>query len=188
MLIPLILGTLLAGKDPAPQADLAADVAVVEAEYGSLAPTAEVFAVPCGQENAFYEPDTDTVIICTEMAAETDATVRFVVAHEFAHAVVAELKIAHVTEEASADELAAVILLGNKDRDAVIAAANWFMDLPPTRTDGVHPPALERARMLVCLDDGLDGPLAADPNCVMYFRRATAGWLRAILTALHADG
>lgn len=128
----------------------------------------------CGEVNAYYSPLYDTITLCDEMLVEPTPVVRFVLAHELAHA--AMTKAGLPPSEASADELAALIELRLK-RDDVVATAAWFLanGIKDSPANGLHPRNLDRAKMLVCLDDGFDDH-PANEGCYFYEHRAVAMW------------
>jgi hypothetical protein len=158
----------------------------VRADYGVLAPTAPVVVADCGELNAAYLGDDDVVVLCSELEALPVAQVRFGVAHELAHAAMAEDDIALYDPEAAADELAAIVLGDAGDRAAIDAGAEFFMELARRghHEDEEHHADLARAFALLCLDDGYDGDQAANPACPVYLDHARAAWVRLFLTAM----
>jgi Zn-dependent protease with chaperone function len=187
LILAALLGCTLPASANSSVADMLHDYDVARAAFGELAPNVRVRVIACDEVNAAFEPADNTVYLCSELAPLGDDVITFVAAHELAHALVWQLGIDDVDPEAGADELASLLLEEDGHRAAVVAAAEMFMGLhkDPSPND-VHPANMVRARDLLCIDDGEDGPNAADPNCALYTQRARSSWVRVILTALRA--
>jgi hypothetical protein len=106
-----------------------------------------VWLMECGQDNAYYDPETRGIAICyelltalisqftpyvqteEELAAAVSRTLLFIYYHEVAHALIHVLDLP-VTgrEEDASDQLATLILLGagSEGRDAALEGAGWF--------------------------------------------------------------
>lgn len=156
--------------------------------------------IDCGFINAFYAPTDDigifkgvpmllpghTVFICNEVLQEPLAFVRFVVAHEMSHAIVDQYGIPVTgSQEAAADELAAVSLIALGFREDVGDAGLWHAGHPGTEDPmDEHPSNNRRAWTLTCYADGAkdDG----SRYCKRYFRTALVNWTRLIAT-FHKD-
>lgn len=132
----------------------------------------------CGEINAYYSVTTDTVTLCSELLdAEPPAIVRFVLAHELAHATMRQLSIQN--DETSADELGALVEL-ELDPGDVWATASWILsNEEPTKGDS-HPGNLSRAQMMVCLADGAEEH-PASWQCEVYYKRAVQLWTRILV-------
>lgn len=177
MIAPLVFLYLNALTSAGLHVGLDATVLDYYAEAG-IPITAHVVVASCGEQNAYYSRLFDTITLCTELAPIGDDGIRFVVAHEMAHAAVAERGLPGIESEAGADELATLVLELNEDRGAVTAGAEFMMSLTVNPgPDDPHPPNMPRARSILCLDDGAD-EAGVDPNCRVYFRSAVAGWTR----------
>ncbi len=102
----------------------------------------------CGQENAFYSPDTQQIVICHELIgrlallfSQSDKseqeigeaivnTTLFVFFHEMGHALIDVLNLPTTgREEDVVDEFSTLLLLaaGEDGEKAVISAAEWFL-------------------------------------------------------------
>lgn len=184
VVLPLVITLVGVGPGHPVKADhIAPQIAAAEAAYreAGLVPTAHVLIEHCGQMNAFYRWD-DSLLLCDELDGLRPNVIRFIAAHEYAHAVVREYGVPIGDGEAAADELASLVLLASNDRDAVVAGADFLLTTREPGKDDPHPPGLQRARMLLCLDDGSDAYSSVDPNCLLYYHRAISHW-----EALFAD-
>jgi len=135
----------------------------------------------CGQVNATYWPATDNIIICRETLEQPEGVVRFVVAHEMAHAVIHQRDIPFTgSEETAADELAAVTLLVWGHEFDVLITGLYFhehgQDEDPTDP---HPGDERRAYTLMCLAEGSE--TQPDwPWCRPEWARALHTWVRLL--------
>lgn len=138
--------------------------------------------VPCGTPNAFYIPRTRTVRMCTELLpTHPPGVIRFFFAHEMAHALIHQLEVPFTySEEAAADELAAVILVLSNNAEDVSDAADWFatkhMEGWVVHPLIDHPDHLKRAVVLKCLSMGREAP----PQCPRDWNRAVWTWGRLL--------
>lgn len=169
---------------PNSAANLLADAAQVEKDFGSLGPDVTVTVEACGELNAWYDPATTTITLCRELEPLSDAAIRFVVAHEMAHATVHQRQISNYDAEPEADELATLILLDAGDSDAVYAGAEVFMKMGGDGKSGTHPAGLKRAHMLLCLASGY---AHENDGCAEYFESAKANWVRLFVSVKHAQ-
>lgn len=131
----------------------------------------------CGQTNAFYVPMFQMVVMCDELLTEDPGFVRFVAAHEMAHAIMFQLDVPYTgSQEDAADELAGVVL----PPDDVLAAGLWWAQ----REDHYDPTddhsfASKRAYTLVCLADGAEErPVSL--YCSYRYKRAVRAWARLL--------
>ncbi len=105
----------------------------------------------CGFVNAFYHPTTRRVELCTELLDEPELVLRYIVAHEMAHAVIHQRGIIMTSRqhELAADELAAVMLGVTGHQAELLAGAEW---MAKRSGDGLgnHPSGPVRAHLLRC--------------------------------------
>ncbi len=107
---------------------------------------------PCGQENAFYFPESHTIHLCTELAADPGMAV-FAAAHEFGHAIA--MQLFDDDGEQSADALAALAMLDHGYQDDLVAAGLYFAHGSPYHIPGdTHPSSGFRAWYLMCMEEG----------------------------------
>lgn len=108
---------------------------------------------PCGEVNAYYSGDDNSITFCTELA-DYPAFARAVAAHEMAHAVLYNLT--GDIGEYAADELAAVWLLRDADDvSAMQGLATYFItNASPKRLGGLHPSDVYRAVWAIKMVDG----------------------------------
>jgi hypothetical protein len=170
--IPLILALTLSKPVPdyVPQ--------VLENWEGLVEVT--ILATDCGEDNAYYYPDEDTVVLCTELFDRPELT-RFILNHELAHAFNDQSGMPWIDSEAAADELAFFM----SDQDEVFAGAKWFLGLAKGRkyedsskTWDQHPHPLDRAGSLLFLAEARWEPKDASMQCRIYLRSTLAHWLR----------
>lgn len=137
-----------------------------------------VRAQKCGHDNAFYDPEQDTVTLCTELFDRPELT-RAILNHELAHAYFDQHEVPVQDAEFEADELG--FMFSTEDENW--AAAAWHVQLADhdhPRVMGQHPSHLDRAAMYLCLLDGFsDEPV--ERKCAVYARSVMAGWLRIVL-------
>lgn len=136
----------------------------------------------CGQVNAYYHPSTRTVTLCNELKTLPPGVIRYVLAHELSHSVIMQRGVAYTgSHEASADELAAVmlILLGN-EQDVLAGAAFWAglgRDEDPYDD---HPGDLRRAHTLRCLVWTSQDEPFAELVCNANYSRVVSAWVRLL--------
>lgn len=116
----------------------------------------EVEVKTCGQENAFYYPDTRTITFCTEMMKYGGAA-RFFLAHEIAHAYIVQLDLPFTgSHEAAADELASYLLIkAGMAKDVRAAGRYWREQAVLSNVPGYadHPDHDQRGWTMSCLAD-----------------------------------
>lgn len=138
----------------------------------------------CGQVNAFYYPALKTVVVCGELLEELNfSQVRFVVAHEMAHAIIMQRDLPFTgSHEDAADELAAVYLYSQDLRDDIFAAAEWFWDYRQYKGGPFddHTDPEKRAYKLLCYWDGSRGADSEIDVCYDRFSRALRAWDRLL--------
>lgn len=146
----------------------------------------DIIYTECGGVNAAYIPPAKALIVCTEDFAMQPGALRFITAHEMAHAVIAQLAIPFTgSEEEAADELAAVYSgMQNRPEDTM-EMAMYFLGMADQPVDVAddHPANDKRAWTLACLADGAE-PEPTIPNCGMTFERAADHWKRLIVAGL----
>jgi hypothetical protein len=139
----------------------------------------------CGSINAWYAPvdftengktyKAKSITLCNELRELPAGAIRFVFAHELAHAVIHQRGVPFTgSEEVAADELAAVILGLNKWGDDIREMAAYFgskADSPVPPWDP-HPDYDERAFTLYCYADASEGVR----------RYCSEDWTRAVLS------
>jgi hypothetical protein len=134
----------------------------------------------CGQVNAYYWYATKTVVICNELLDEPIGFVRFVMAHEMAHAVIMQKDIPYTgSHEDAADQLAAVFLYVNDMREDIYEAAEWFYqwrDAEPSPLDD-HTWPHQRAWQLFCYYVGTE---ETGSECNHRFGQALKAWDRLL--------
>jgi Putative metallopeptidase len=134
----------------------------------------------CGFENAFYNPLDETIVFCAEMLEHAPGAVRFFLAHEIAHAYVVQLGLPTTgSDEVSADELAAYLLIRAGLGDDLEDAAQFFASQPgeiPSFDD--HPGNMQRAWTLGCL--GLNARGLTRPFCRNDLARVQRNWARIL--------
>lgn len=135
----------------------------------------------CGEINAYYLPSARTVVICNELLEEPVGVVRFVAAHEMAHAIIMQKGIPYTgAHEDAADQLAAVFLYVNDMAEDTLAAAEWFYQW----RDNEHGPlddhtwSHQRAWRLFCFYLGATDP--ESNTCKARFGQAIFAWDRLL--------
>jgi hypothetical protein len=122
--------------------------------------------MPCGQENSYFEPDTGTIGLCTEMDVHPGAAL-FFAAHEMGHAVTGEL--AGTYDEQAADTVGALAMIRHGYQLELLDAALYHAS---QKVQGhwpgdPHPSNGYRSWFLTCLEDGSEP--GGTPECrVMY--------------------
>lgn len=145
--------------------------------------TVKMAFVACGEVNAYYYPSLKTVFMCNELLDESFGVIRFVAAHEMAHAIIMQKDLPYTgSHEDAADELAAVYLYANDLSDDVLEAAEWFYRFRqhkgPPFDDHTDPE--KRAFKLLCLWDGARGSESELDVCYDRFSRAMRTWDRLL--------
>lgn len=151
--------------------------------------------MPCGQANAFYSQrggmvwsptgvifiEPKSVVLCTELQSLVrPAAIRFILAHELAHAVIMQRDIPYTgSGETAADELAAVMLSVYDHRGDVIAMAEFFerMGGEDNAWDD-HPAGERRGVALRCLAYGSMN--AAPYGCPVSWERVHRAWVQLL--------
>ena len=115
---------------------LDADLLSVAGEAAKMAGIDVVNVMDCGFINAFYSREHKAVVLCSELVNFIARTVgpeyvkpslRFILLHELAHALVAKTSIKFpVYGESVADQFAALWLLKYGSQDDVVGAVMWF--------------------------------------------------------------
>lgn len=124
----------------------------------------------CGEVNAYYHPVTKSVTMCNELLDLDPGFVRFVYAHELAHAAIVQLNLPYTgLHETAADEMAAVVLSLYDREEDVEAAGRVFFEIgeldaklgePVESWYDPHPGHKRRGAALVCLAAGSKGKRA----------------------------
>jgi hypothetical protein len=189
MFLKLALAALMAmmPKTPSASADLHRRQVVAIGETLSLTDAALSVRVEwddCDDENAAYDPLTDSVVLCNENELDPGWSV-FAAAHEAGHAVVQHLNLP-VDEstwgnEVAADELAAIALIHNGDLTDIVDAAEFHAKDLSVVEDDPHPPGPARAFHLMCLATG--STAEGSPYCKTLYRQVDAKWTIAIAQA-----
>ncbi len=130
----------------------------------------------CGEVNAYYDAGRHTVVMCNELPIDKPAVVRFVLAHELAHAVIQQLDIPYTTSsEGAADELATYTMLMAGWRDDVMTAADYTLQRNnPDFAVDPHPSDQRRALNMICLAQGSRGLYS--PMCTVSWPRVVRAW------------
>ncbi len=125
----------------------------------------------CGEINGYYHTIERRMVLCYELLKVGGGFVRFVVAHEMAHAIITQLGIPYTgLHEMAADELAAVVLKLSDREDDVLAGAEYFRShARPENPYGAHPSDMRRYVLL--------NALVADS---WYWERALNSWARLL--------
>lgn len=156
---------------------------------GTPAEDTRVNWVPCGFENAFFQPPLGPIELCLDL--DPNAAV-FAAAHEAGHALVFELEMYTEADlrdpefhERAADELAALFLIEMGKEDELVGGAQWFMKDLFEEGDGVHPQNNERVWHLLCLEEGSrrDGT----PACQLLYHVTWNFWADRLFTALNDE-
>lgn len=146
---------------------------------------AEVVWMDCGEVNGYYHPPTRRVIMCNELSTLPRGVLRFVYAHELAHAFIHENGIPYTgSEEWAADELASLVLIeGGWSKDVEEAAKYQLARGQPDRWSSEHPGDERRAAYMLCMaKQGAEG-LTAD-FCYINYPRIKAAWKKLYGLAL----
>lgn len=116
----------------------------------------------CGGVNAYYEPRTRSITLCSELVDHmTPGQIRFILAHELSHGVVAQLGLAIPgSEEIAADMLAAWVLgMNGMDHDTLEMAVFFYTRArPDSNPSDPHPGDVRRGMYLYCLGKREKGP------------------------------
>lgn len=186
LLVLLALGLGAASPQASPATPPAADVAVAQMDAAMdvlemtwLPVTVDMVWIPCGQENAFYIPDENLIVMCLELQENPGAEA--IAAHEAGHSLVTQLGLQmdpdSFAAERAADELAALALIKAGKLDELAGVAKAYMVWAawgPGDEDGLHPKLIDRAREALCLMDGSteDGT----PACQGLYHMVKARW------------
>jgi hypothetical protein len=171
--------TLLLLVSPAQAEDKWKLDTVIDA-YDALAPDVDVTIQwhECGFVNAWYFPGAKTVVLCEELKPFGPSIVRYVLAHEMAHAVIMQRDIPYTgSHEVAADELAALMLiLIDREDDVLAGAAFWGNKGDEEDPEDDHPGDLRRAYTLECIVKTLKEEPRALATCPVQFRRVIRSW------------
>ncbi len=135
----------------------------------------------CGTPNAYYQIRSQRVRMCKELETILDSgAIRFILAHELAHAIIRQKHIAYTgSEEVAADELAAFVLSVFDHQADIISVAEWFEEkAQPENPYDEHSGDLRRAYDLQCIALGSTGDGAGYCNGV--WNRVQSSWLRLL--------
>jgi hypothetical protein len=133
----------------------------------------------CGQINAYYFPGKQEVVMCNELRKLEPGVIRYIFAHELSHGVIMQLRIPYTgSHEATADELAALMLVvTGRDAD-VLAAARWWLTMGRDENPyDDHPGDVRRAHNLLCMVLTYADHTA---GCNTRFERVAAAWVRLL--------
>jgi len=135
----------------------------------------------CGQVNAAYWPATNALVVCNETMAQPTGVLRFIVAHEMAHAVIHQRDVPFTgSEEVAADELAALTLLAWDDEyDVLLMGLYFHVHAQAEDPTDPHPGDERRAYTLMCLADGSEDQ-PEWPECRWELARALHTWGRLL--------
>lgn len=159
--------------------------------------TVDLKYIDCGFINAAYFPvdqylwwgevrliPARTIVVCSELLREDVHFLRFIVAHEMSHAVIHQWRIPTTgSEEAAADELAAVLLAADGHVDDVEAAGQWFHDHDShdAQPEDEHPTDARRSWILKCYAAGTQSDGSA--HCRRIMSHAVLSWVRLLAGA-----
>lgn len=146
----------------------------------------DVVFLECGEENAFYDPETVTIQMCYELIQKyadifieeyqgeySDEVILagyFTFLHEFGHAIVDQYELPIIVkEEDVVDSFATILLLQTGEEDAVIAGIEQF-DIDAEEDEefeelpfwGEHSLSIQRVYNIACLVYGSDTDRYAD--------------------------
>jgi hypothetical protein len=142
----------------------------------------EPLIIPCGQVNAAYISVTHQIVMCAETFELGPDVVRFVTAHEMAHAIIDQYNIpVPGSEEGAADELAAVYFGMTGDALTILKAGVFWAEHPDAGENvwDDHQSSRKRAAVLMCLGDGANED-AAIHGCRVKFLKAEQTWTRLV--------
>ena len=132
----------------------------------------------CGYVNAYYNPDTHRVTLCTELGEIDPGAARAIFVHELGHALIDQLHVP-VTglEEAAADEFAAWFFIRNGWNADLLALADLFGTDPTDDPRDEHPSNARRRISLLCLEGQSRGEYLDAPACRQTsYERANRVW------------
>lgn len=170
-----------------------ADVAMAQGEAVSqvlsltdLPLSVDLVWLPCGQQNAFYYPGSNTIVMCLEMTESPGA--ESVAAHEAGHAMVYQLGLPidddPYANERAADEIGTIALIEVGELDEAMGGAKqhllWAQEMADDGDDGAHASFLSRAREIACLVDGAED---GTPECIALYHMVRTRWLVTIADA-----
>lgn len=97
----------------------------------------------CGEENAYYDEGSHRIVMCSELLPHGGSLVRFVLAHELAHAVIMQRNVPFTgLHETAADELATLVMIVLGRQEDVKTYAKYLLtlknDLPPEAPYAEH--------------------------------------------------
>lgn len=144
----------------------------------------QIAVAECGDVNAYYAPDADTIVLCIENLTLPAGVQRFLLAHELGHATIDQLNLPIPgSEEAAADEFAAIALAQSGHADDLEATAKWFDSLaeldPDENVHDDHQSHAKRAATIRCLGWGAKAiPFAK--MCTAKYNKISNNWQRLI--------
>ena len=134
-----------------------------------------VSAQECGQKNAWYTFSEKHITLCAELFSDPMITI-FVLNHEMGHAFTDQNGIPDIDDEVAADELAFLM----STNEEVTGGIRFFLDLAKAhQATDPHPPSLDRAASLMCLQDARLGE--GNAVCRQYYRSVQADWTRWVV-------
>lgn len=133
--------------------------------------------IPCGEENSYYDPETKTISLCTEMSAHSGAAV-FFAAHEMGHAITHQLT--YTVNEIDADEIGALAMIKYDFSQELLDAALYHLnqDIQGHIYWDPHPSNGFRAWYLTCLESGSENDfgLSGPVECKWLYRATRMKW------------
>ncbi len=133
----------------------------------------------CGHVNGYYYPSARRIVLCHELRTIGAPFIRFVVAHEMAHAVIFQLNIAFTgIHEVAADEFGAINLVFTDNRDDLYEVAKyWLTRGHPEDPFDEHTGDIRRGATLFCLAEGF---VQRNSACGAEWNRAISSWVRLL--------
>lgn len=138
----------------------------------------------CGGFNAWYDPATRHITMCEELRAAPEGFIRYVFAHEYAHAIIVQRGVPYTgSHEVAADELAGVIMsLHGYSNDIIVAGEFWASRGRNAPYYDDHPDDDERGFTLMCIGAGYQQSREAPGVyvCGEEFDRRQRSWWRLL--------
>lgn len=142
----------------------------------------DVAFIECDYPNAYYWPASRQIEICTSLFTLEPGALRFILAHEIAHAYIVQLDVPFTgLHEAAADELAAFLLIRAGHTKDLLDASWYWLTLGKTQTVAPwaeHPGNEQRYHTLRCLY--YEATNAPAPLCRHDLARVTRHWTRLL--------